>query len=148
IERVKAANLHTTSPSNAPVFIAPTTRMFFVTDPQGFWLEFMDNGVKRDPNAPAAPAPPAAAQPDAISGNWAAAIDANGTAIAGELTLKLDGERVSGTLHTDHTGTGTFAAGSFKDGVLAFRAEFPQHPPIEMTARLQDGKLVGEFRVP
>ena len=51
IDRVKAAGLHTTSPSNAPVFIAPTTRMFFVTDPQGFWLEFMDNGVKRDPNA-------------------------------------------------------------------------------------------------
>jgi len=51
IDRLKAANLHTTSPSNAPVFIAPTTRMFFVTDPQGFWLEFMDNGVKKDPTA-------------------------------------------------------------------------------------------------
>jgi catechol 2,3-dioxygenase-like lactoylglutathione lyase family enzyme len=51
IDRVKAANLHTTSPSNAPVFIAPTTRMFFVTDPQGFWVEFMDNGVKKDPTA-------------------------------------------------------------------------------------------------
>ena len=51
IDRVKSANLHTTSTSNAPVFIAPTTRMFFVTDPQGFWLEFMDNGVKKDPAA-------------------------------------------------------------------------------------------------
>lgn len=51
IDRVKAASLHTTSPSNAPVFISPTTRMFFVTDPQGFWLEFMDNGVKKDPTA-------------------------------------------------------------------------------------------------
>ena len=51
IGRVQAANLHTTSPSNAPVFIAPTTRMFFVTDPQGFWLEFMDHDVKRDPTA-------------------------------------------------------------------------------------------------
>ncbi len=51
IDRVKAANLHTTSPSNAPVFIGPTTRMFFVTDPQGFWIEFMDNGVKKDPAA-------------------------------------------------------------------------------------------------
>jgi catechol 2,3-dioxygenase-like lactoylglutathione lyase family enzyme len=51
IGRVKAANLHTTSPSDAPVFIAPTTRMFFVTDPQGFWLEFMDHDVKRDPDA-------------------------------------------------------------------------------------------------
>lgn len=51
IDRVKAADLHTTSSSNAPVFIAPTTRMFFVTDPQGFWIEFMDNGVKKDPTA-------------------------------------------------------------------------------------------------
>jgi len=49
LQRVKAANLHTTSPSNAPVFIAPTTRMFFVSDPQGFWLEFMDHDVKKDP---------------------------------------------------------------------------------------------------
>jgi catechol 2,3-dioxygenase-like lactoylglutathione lyase family enzyme len=52
VDRVKAANLHTTSPSNAPVFISPTTRMFFVTDPQGFWIEFMDNGVKKDPDWP------------------------------------------------------------------------------------------------
>ena len=49
IDRLKEANLHTTSPSNAPVFIAPTTRMFFVSDPQGFWLEFMDHDVKKDP---------------------------------------------------------------------------------------------------
>ena len=51
MERVKAANLHTESKSNAPVFIAPTTRMFFVADPQGFWLEFMDHDVKKDPTA-------------------------------------------------------------------------------------------------
>jgi len=51
IDRLKAANRHTTSPSNEPVFIAPTTRMFFVSDPQGFWLEFMDHDVKTDPTA-------------------------------------------------------------------------------------------------
>jgi catechol 2,3-dioxygenase-like lactoylglutathione lyase family enzyme len=49
--RVKAAKLHTLSRSNAPVFIGPTTRSFFVPDPQGFWLEFMDHDVKRDPTA-------------------------------------------------------------------------------------------------
>jgi catechol 2,3-dioxygenase-like lactoylglutathione lyase family enzyme len=49
--RVHAANLHTLSRSNAPVFIGPTTRSFFVPDPQGFWLEFMDHDVKRDPAA-------------------------------------------------------------------------------------------------
>jgi catechol 2,3-dioxygenase-like lactoylglutathione lyase family enzyme len=49
MERVKSAGLHTLSRSNAPVFIGPTTRSFFVPDPQGFWLEFMDHDVKRDP---------------------------------------------------------------------------------------------------
>ena len=49
--RVTAAGLHTLSKSNVPVFIGPTTRSFFVPDPQGFWLEFMDNGVKKDPTA-------------------------------------------------------------------------------------------------
>ena len=49
--RVKAANVHTLSKSNAPVFIGPTTRSFFVPDGQGFWLEFMDHDVKRDPAA-------------------------------------------------------------------------------------------------
>ncbi len=49
--RVKAAGLHTLSRSNAPVFIGPTTRSFFVPDPEGFWLEFMDHDVKTDPAA-------------------------------------------------------------------------------------------------
>ncbi len=49
IRRVHASRLHTLSRSNAPVFIGPTTRSFFVPDPQGFWLEFMDHDVKREP---------------------------------------------------------------------------------------------------
>jgi hypothetical protein len=63
--RVQAAGLHTLSRSNAPVFISPTTRSFFVPDPQGFWLEFMDHDVKRDPAAPAPSATPAAPAPSA-----------------------------------------------------------------------------------
>jgi catechol 2,3-dioxygenase-like lactoylglutathione lyase family enzyme len=51
IERVHAAKLHTLSKSNAPVYLSPTVRSFFVPDPQGFWMEFMDRDVKRDPNA-------------------------------------------------------------------------------------------------
>lgn len=51
IERVHAAKLHTLSKSNAPVYLSPTVRSFFVPDPQGFWVEFMDRDAKRDPNA-------------------------------------------------------------------------------------------------
>ncbi len=51
IRRVHAGHLHTLSRSNAPVALGPTTRSFFVPDPQGFWLEFMDHPAKRGPAA-------------------------------------------------------------------------------------------------
>jgi catechol 2,3-dioxygenase-like lactoylglutathione lyase family enzyme len=47
--RMKAAGLTTLSATGGPVFISPTTRSFFVADPDGFWAEFMDNGVKKKP---------------------------------------------------------------------------------------------------
>jgi catechol 2,3-dioxygenase-like lactoylglutathione lyase family enzyme len=49
--RVHAIKAHTLSRSNAPVFISPTVRSFFVPDPQGLWLEFMDHDVKKDPKS-------------------------------------------------------------------------------------------------
>jgi len=49
IARVHSGKFHTLSRSNAPVFLSPTTRSFFVPDPQGFWLEFMDHDVKHQP---------------------------------------------------------------------------------------------------
>jgi catechol 2,3-dioxygenase-like lactoylglutathione lyase family enzyme len=51
ISRVHAINAHTLSKANDATFISPTVRSFFVPDPQGFWVEFMDRDVKRDPNA-------------------------------------------------------------------------------------------------
>jgi len=47
--RMKAAGLHTLSATNKPVFIGPRTRAFFVANPDGFWAEFMDHGVKKKP---------------------------------------------------------------------------------------------------
>lgn len=51
IARVHAIKAHTLSRANDATFISPTVRSFFVPDPQGFWLEFMDRDVKKDPNA-------------------------------------------------------------------------------------------------
>jgi catechol 2,3-dioxygenase-like lactoylglutathione lyase family enzyme len=47
--RVRAAKLQTLSKTGGPVFIGPATRSFFVTDPDGFWAEFMDHNVKKRP---------------------------------------------------------------------------------------------------
>ncbi len=51
VGRVHAMNAHTLSRANDATFISPTVRSMFVPDPQGFWLEFMDRDVKKDPNA-------------------------------------------------------------------------------------------------
>lgn len=47
--RLREAGIHTLSSTNAPVFISPTTRAFFIPNPDGFWAEFMDHGVKKKP---------------------------------------------------------------------------------------------------
>ncbi|MGC1459625.1 MAG: VOC family protein [Steroidobacteraceae bacterium] len=51
VARVHAMKAHTLSRANDATFISPTVRSMFVPDPQGFWLEFMDRDVKRDPTA-------------------------------------------------------------------------------------------------
>jgi catechol 2,3-dioxygenase-like lactoylglutathione lyase family enzyme len=52
VARVHAINAHTLSKKNDATFISPTVRSMFVPDPQGFWLEFMDHDVKKQPAAP------------------------------------------------------------------------------------------------
>ena len=47
MQRVGAARLQTLSKTGGPVFIGPTTRSFFVPDPDGLWAEFMDHNVKK-----------------------------------------------------------------------------------------------------
>lgn len=47
--RMKAAGLTTLSAIAEPGFIGPTTRSLFVTNPDGFWTEFMDNSVIKKP---------------------------------------------------------------------------------------------------
>jgi hypothetical protein len=47
--RMKAAGLTKLSSTGGLVFIGPTTRSLFVTNPDVFWTEFMDNGVIKKP---------------------------------------------------------------------------------------------------
>jgi len=51
VGRVHAIKAHTLSRANDATYLSPTVRSMFVPDPQGFWLEFMDRDVKRDPTA-------------------------------------------------------------------------------------------------
>ena len=83
---------------------------------------------------------------DPISGDWEVSFKVQGTATPATFTLKLDGEKVTGTAYSEHTGPGTLRNGSWARNELAFTVDFARHESIAITGRLKDGKLVGEFR--
>lgn len=94
--------------------------------------------------APAAAAAPAAA-PAAVNlnGVWEAVADANGQPFPFALTLKVDGETVTGG-SSSQLGEAQIKNGSWKDGKLVFELD-GQNGTISMSATVIEGKLSGEF---
>ena len=98
---------------------------------------------------PAAAAPPSstAAEPASstvnLSGTWDGVADAQGQPFPFTLTLKVDGETVTGN-SSSQLGEATIKSGSWKNGKLSFELE-GQSGVITMSAVVIDGKLSGEF---
>lgn len=92
---------------------------------------------------PAAAAPAAAPGAFNLNGQWDAIADANGQPLPFSLTLKVDGENVSGG-SSSQLGDATIKSGSWKDGRLSFQLE-GQNGTITLTATVIEGKLSGEF---
>ena len=100
--------------------------------------------LKRAAAAAATPATPAtAAAPVNLDGDWEAVADANGQPFPFLLTLKIDGEKVSGG-SSSQLGEANIKEGSWKDGKLVFQLE-GTNGIISMSATVVDGKLAGEF---
>ena len=78
-----------------------------------------------------------------LSGQWEAVADANGQPFPFLLTLKIEGEKVSGA-SSSQLGEASIKEGSWKDGKLAFSLE-NQNGIITMNAVVVEGKLSGEF---
>jgi len=94
------------------------------------------------PAVAATPATPAASTFNP-NGDWEAVADANGQPFPFLLTLKVDGEKVSGG-SSSQLGEGTIKEGTWKDGKLTFQIE-GTNGTIAMSATVIDGKLAGEF---
>ena len=88
-------------------------------------------------------AAPAAAPAVNLNGQWEAVADANGQPFPFLLTLKLEGENVTGG-SSSQLGEASIKDGSWKDGKLVFQLE-GQSGTILMSATVIDGKLSGEF---
>jgi hypothetical protein len=89
----------------------------------------------------ATPATPSAAFN--LNGDWEAMADANGQPFPFLLTLKVEGETVTGN-SSSQLGDATVKAGTWKDGRLSFQLE-GSNGTITMSATVVDGKLSGDF---
>ena len=82
---------------------------------------------------------------DSISGEWDVTFEIAGTTTPATFKFKLDGDKVTGTAESHHTGPGTVSNGTWIDGKLNATLEFSGHESIAVTGALKDGNLVGEF---
>ena len=80
---------------------------------------------------------------DAVSGEWDAAADAQGTSIQFTLKLKLEGDKVTGSSESAQ-GSLPISKGSFVANKLTFSLDTP-NGSIVMNGMVKDGKIVGEF---
>ena len=94
---------------------------------------------------PAAAAASTAASTTAVNlnGQWDGVADAQGQPFPFLLTLKIEGETVTGT-RSSQLGDSQIKNGSWKEGKLVFELE-GQNGVISMSAVVVDGKLSGEF---
>lgn len=94
-------------------------------------------------SAAATTAPTAAPAAFSLNGQWEGVADANGQPFPFLLTLKIDGESVTGS-SSSQLGEATVKNGTWKDGKLSFELE-GNSGTIAMSATVIDGKLSGEF---
>ena len=83
---------------------------------------------------------------DPISGDWDVTFHVHNTTTPATFKLKLEGNKVTGTAYSDHTGPGKVRDGSWVNNKLSFTLEFQKHESIAVTGVLKDGTLAGEFR--
>ena len=93
--------------------------------------------------APATAAAAPAAGAVNLNGQWDAVADANGQAFPFVLTLKVEGETVTGS-SSSQLGEAAVKSGTWKNGQLVFQLD-GQNGVISMSATVVDGKLSGEF---
>ena len=80
---------------------------------------------------------------DEISGDWDAVADAGGQPFPFTLSLKLDGDKVTGS-SSSQLGTSNISSGSWKDGKLAVLLESGAGQ-IVLNAVIVEGKFSGDY---
>jgi hypothetical protein len=81
-----------------------------------------------------------------ITGDWIIHFQAGHQSVSGNLHLEMDGERVTGTVETAHTGSGTIENGKWSQQKLSATCVFKKHESVILEGDLKsDGKLAGKY---
>src|SRR5690242_13295000 len=97
---------------------------------------------------PAVPTVPASSPTaDSVAGDWTVTFQAMGRPVSGKLHLEVNGESVSGTIETAHTGPGKVQDGKWANGKLKTTLVFEHHESIVFEGeRKSDGTLSGQYQ--
>lgn len=82
---------------------------------------------------------------DPVSGEWDVSFYVQGKTYPATFNLKLDGNKVTGTAYSEHTGAGTLRDGSWGENKFSFTLDFAKHESIAISGHPEGDKLVGEF---
>ncbi len=85
-----------------------------------------------------APVPADPGVSGSVAGRWTMSIEMSGNVMAAVLALTVDGEKVAGTLTSDHSGE-LQVAGTFVKGALVFTGGSGDGPALTFTGALTDG---------
>ena len=81
-----------------------------------------------------------------IDGDWVITFQAQGQSVSGNLHFKTDGERVTGTVETAHTGPGTVQNGKWSKQKITVTFVFEKHEDVSLEGHLNaDGTLAGDY---
>ena len=83
---------------------------------------------------------------DPVSGTWNVTFEVEGNTVPGKFDLKLNGNTISGTAESAHTGPGTVIDGVLKNDELEFTLKFASHDSIKITGKAKEGRLEGELQ--
>lgn len=106
-------------------------------------VEFQKVPAATDPPVTEVKKSPEPSAAELLTGEWDASADAQGQAFPFSLTLKVDGEKVTGS-SSSQLGDSTISSGIFKDGKLAVVLD-GSNGQITLVATVIDGKLVGDY---
>ena len=81
-----------------------------------------------------------------IDGDWTVTFTIQGQTVSGQMTFHADGEKLGGTVETNHTGTGKLNGGAWSHNKLSGIYVFESHEAIAIAGELREGKLAGIFR--